>query len=397
MGSEGQREVRSVGWHWVVTGTLGLVAGAWILQALEVAWGLRGMPELKDVTPLADAESPRVSILFAGRDEAEKIGAAVESFLSVDYPNHEVVAVNDRSDDATQEILERVAARDARLKVIHVTELPSGWLGKTHGLQKAFEASTGEWLAFTDADVKFGPDLLRRAVALAIRDRIDHLPLFGYAETFTFGERVLMTFFGLSFALGTKPWKKGKPGSRFYVGVGAFQMVRRSAYIAMGEHKRLAMEVVDDIKLGKAMQNAGFRSQAAIADRRVSVHWHKGVRATIRGTTKNFFATSQYSLATVTAQVIAVLLGCVIPWVAILFVHGWARIFAAVAVGIALAMQVGVTMEFEVSPLYALTMPAGALLLCWMLVRSTFVTLRDGGINWRGTFYRLSDLKKGLV
>jgi hypothetical protein len=99
----------------------------------------------------------------------------------------------------------------------------------------------------------------------------------------------------------------------------------------------------------------------------------------------------------VTAQVIAVLLGCVIPWVAILFVHGWARIFAAVAVGIALAMQVGVTMEFEVSPLYALTMPAGALLLCWMLVRSTFVTLRDGGINWRGTFYRLSDLKKGLV
>ncbi|MGA8035596.1 MAG: glycosyltransferase family 2 protein [Candidatus Acidiferrales bacterium] len=384
-------------WHWAFSGTLGLVAGAWVLQALEVAWGLRGIPKLKGVAPIGDAECPRVSILFAGRDEAEKVGAAVESFLSVDYPNFEVVAVNDRSEDATQQILERAAARDARLKVIHVTELPTGWLGKTHGLQKGFEASTGEWLVFTDADVKFSPDLLRRAVGLAKRDGIDHLPLFGYAETYTFGERVLMTFFALSFALGTKPWKKGRPGSRFYVGIGAFQMVRRTAYVAIGEHKRLAMEVVDDIKLGKLMQDGGFRSQVAIADRRVSVHWHQGVAATIRGTTKNFFATSQYSVATVTAQVAAVLLGCILPWVAIFFVHGWAMIFAAVAVGVGIAMQAGVTMEFEVSPLYALTMPAGALLLCWMLIRSTFVTLRDGGITWRGTFYRLSDLRKGMV
>ena len=383
--------------HWISAVVLGLVAGAWILQALEVAWGLRAIPKLRDTAPVEDAECPRVSILFAGRDEAQKIGAAVESFLAVDYPDFEIVAVNDRSEDATQEILERVAARDARLKVIQVTELPAGWLGKTHALQKAFEASTGEWLVFTDADVKFSPDLLRRAVGLAKHDAIDHLPLFGYAETDTFGERVLMTFFALSFALGTKPWKKGKPGSRFYVGIGAFQMVRRSAYVAIGEHKRLAMEVVDDIKLGKLVQNAGYRSQVAIADRRVSVHWHQGVAATIRGTTKNFFATSQYSVVAVTAQVAAVLLGCVVPWVAVFFVHGWARIFAAVAVGVGIAMQAGVTMEFEVSPLYALTMPAGALLLCWMLVRSTFVTLKDGGITWRGTFYRLSDLKKGLV
>jgi hypothetical protein len=384
-------------WHWVITGTLGLVAAAWIAQALEVAWGVRRIPNLDDVLPLGDLACPRVSILFAGRDEEEKVGAAVASFLAVDYPDFEVVAVNDRSEDATREILERAAENDARLKVVNVTELPAGWLGKTHGLQKAFERSTGEWLVFTDADVTFAPDVLRRAVALAARDGIDHLPLFGHAETVTFGERVLMTFFGLSFALGTKPWKKRKPGSRFYAGIGAFQLVRRSAYVAMGEHKRLAMEAVDDIKLGKAMQNAGFRSQAGIAGRRVSVHWHHGVLATIRGTTKNFFATSQFSVVTVTGQIAGILLGCVLPWVAIFFVHGRGRIFAAVAVGIASVMQAGVSLEFDVSPLYALTQPVGALLLCWMLLRSTVITLRDGGITWRGTFYRLEDLRKGLV
>jgi Glycosyl transferase family 2 len=384
-------------WHAVVTWGLGVIALGWVTQAAEIAWGVRRIPWLKDVEPLADAACPTVSILFAGRDEAEKIGAAVESFLSGDYPRLEVIAVNDRSVDGTQEILERAAAKDARLKVVNVAELPAGWLGKTHGLQKAFEQSTGEWLVFTDADVTFGPDVLRRAVALAEQRGWDHVPLLAHAETYTVGERVLMTFFGLGFVLGTRPWKKSRRGSRFYFGVGAFQLVRRSAYVAMGEHKRLAMEVVDDIKLGKLMQNAGFQTGAARAGRMVSVHWHSGLANTIRGTTKNFFAAAEYSVAVAALQLAGFLFFCVLPWVAIFFVHGWALVFAAIAVGISWAAATGVATAFEISPLYGVTEPVGALIACWMLVRSTVVTLRDGGIRWRGTFYPLKELKRGMV
>jgi cellulose synthase/poly-beta-1,6-N-acetylglucosamine synthase-like glycosyltransferase len=392
-------------WQWAITALAGCAALGWIAVFTEAAVGLPSMPNLAEVEPLAGANCPRVSILFAARDEAEKLPAALATLLALDYPNYEVIAVNDRSDDTTQQILETAAAGDPRLKAVHVTELPSGWLGKTHGLQTAFEHSDGEWIVFTDADVKFSRDLLRRAVALTTAQQIDHLPLLAFSETTTLGERILMSFFAMGFAVGTKPWRKGKPGSRFYVGVGAFQMVRRSAYIAMGEHKKLAMEVVDDIKLGKVMQDAGFRSQAAFCGKMVSVYWHRGVAATIRGTEKNFFAGAQYSVAVAVAQVASLLAGIELPWLALIFAlswnHGLARTlalaFAAIAIALPVLMESAVAVAFEISLLYALTQPIGALLLGWMLIRSTYVTLKHGGITWRGTFYPLEDLRRGMV
>jgi hypothetical protein len=392
-------------WQWTITAMLACVALGWIATIIEAVIGLPSVPNLAEVEPLAGANAPRVSILFSARDEAEKLGAALASFLSVDYPNLEVIAVNDRSEDATRQILDAAAANDPRLKVVHITELPHGWLGKTHGLQTAFEHSTGEWIVFTDADVKFSKDVLRRAVALAAEQKIDHLPLLGFSETTTVGERVLMSFFAMGFAVGTKPWRKSKPGSRFYVGVGAFQMVRRGAYEEMGEHKRLAMEVVDDVKLGKLMQNAGFRSQAAFCGKMVSVYWHRGVPAIIRGTEKNFFAAAQYSLGFAVAQLLSLLAGIGLPWFALLFAltweHGLARTatlaFAAIAIGIPVLMEMSVAVAFDTSPLYALTQPVGGLLLGWMLIRSTYVTLKAGGITWRGTFYPLDELKRGSV
>ena len=391
--------------HWAVVAVLGCVAAGWLATFFDLAVNIRSVPHLDKVEPLSGTNLPRVSILFSARDEAAKLPAAIATFLAVDYPNLEVIAVNDRSSDATREILDAAAAKDPRLKVVHIADLPPGWLGKTHGLQTAFEASTGEWLIFTDADVKFAPDVIRRALKLALDQHIDHLPLLGFSETTTFGEKILMSFFGMSFAIGTKPWRKSSPGSRFYVGVGAFQMVRRSAYVAMGEHKRLAMEVVDDIKLGKLMQNTGFRSQAAFCGKRVSVYWHQGVAATIRGTEKNFFATSQYSLPFAIAQIAALLVGVEFPWIALFLIYGWphdhmrvvAFACAATAIAIPVIMEVAVASSFEISPLYSLTEPIGGLLVGWMLVRSTYVTLKNGGISWRGTFYPLDALKRGLA
>ncbi len=384
-------------WHGFSAALLGLIALVWVVQVIDIAIGVPKIPSLDRVEPLSDADCPSVSILFAGRDEGEKIGAAVASFLAVDYPRLEVVAVNDRSNDATQSILERAARSDNRLCAVNVTELPAGWLGKTHGLQQAYEHSTGEWLVFTDADVTFAPDVLRRAVALAESKHWDHLPLFGHAEMFTFGEKIIMTFFALGFVVGMKAWRVSDPKSRFYVGVGSFQLIRRSAYEKIGAHTRLAMEVVDDIKLGKLVKDFGFRSGVATAGRRVSVHWHNGLGNIIRGTTKNFFATAQYNPAIASGQVLGVFAVSVLPWLAFFFVHGWARAFAGVAIVLAVIVQGGVAVAFEESPLYGATHPFGALILCWMLLRSMVVTLTNGGVTWRGTFYRLEDLKRGLA
>jgi hypothetical protein len=227
--------------------------------------------------------------------------------------------------------------------------------------------------------------------------KLDHLTLFGDVEMVGFWEKVLITFFGMTFHLATDPYHVSDPESWTYVGVGAFQLLRRSAYEAAGTHRRLAMEVVDDMKLGKIVKEAGFQSSVGLAQDAVVIRWHAGLGNLVRGATKNFFAALRYNLGLVLLAAIGMLLLNVAPFFALILGHGWIRIFAAVTVVIALGFHAGVNIVMRVSPLYALTHPIGAILFCYMLLRSTVVTLRHGGVTWRDTFYPLEDLKRGLV
>jgi glycosyltransferase involved in cell wall biosynthesis len=373
------------------------IAFFWLTHGLRVAYGAFQLPWVRDFAPAPDADCPRISILFAARDEEEKLPAALATLMELDYPSLEVIAVDDRSHDATGRILDEFASSHSRLRVAHVTELPPGWLGKPHALQKAYEVSSGEWLLFTDADVRFKPDVLRRAVSLAQQRNLIHLTLLGDVEMVGFWETVLVTFFGAAFHIANDPQRASNPNSRFYVGVGAFQLLKRSAYEASGTHRRLAMEVVDDMKLGKIVKQAGFRSAAAVAQDFVVVRWHAGLGNLIRGVTKNFFAGVGYNLGFVTIAIAGLLITNVLPLAGLFFGHGWIRWLSAIAILIALALHAGVAVVMRVSPLYALTSPLGALLFAYMLLRSTVVTLRQGGIVWRGTFYPLDELKRGMV
>jgi glycosyltransferase involved in cell wall biosynthesis len=375
----------------------GFIAFFWVTYGLRVAYGAFRLPWLRDFAPASDCDCPRISLLFAARDEEEKLPAALATLMEIDYPNLEVIAVDDRSNDATGCILDEFAAAHPRLRVVHVAELPPGWLGKPHALQKAFESSTGDWLLFTDADVRFESDALRRAVTLAKARNFDHLTLFGDAEMIGFWEKVLITFFAFVFHLASDPYRVSNPHSHFYVGVGAFQLVKRSAYEDSGTHRRLAMEVIDDMKLGKIIKQSGFRSGVGIAQDSVVVRWHAGLGNLVRGVTKNFFAGAGYNLGIVLLGITGLLLLNVAPFWGLLFGHGWIRFFAAIALVIILCFYTGVAVTMRVSPLYSLTHPLGAMLLSYMLLRSTFVTLKQGGIVWRGTFYPLEDLKRGSV
>ena len=375
----------------------GLIASFWLTHGIRVAYGAVRLPWIKDFAPASDADCPRISILLAARDEEEKLPAALATLMEIDYPDLEVIAVDDRSQDSTGRILERFAAAHPRLRVVHITQLPAGWLGKPHALQKAYAASTGDWLLFTDADVRFKHDALRRAIALVKARNLEHLTLMGDVEMVGFWETVLITFFGMAFHIATDPYRVANPHSRAYVGVGAFQLLKRAAYEASGTHRRLAMEVVDDMKLGKIVKQSGFRSSAGVAQDFVVVRWHAGLGNLVRGVTKNFFAGVGYSVPLVAIAVVALLLMNVAPIFGVFFGQGWTRVFAVAAFVIALCFHTGVDIGMRVSPFYAFTHPLGALLFSYMLIRSTVVTLKQGGIIWRDTFYPLEDLKRGVV
>jgi glycosyltransferase involved in cell wall biosynthesis len=373
------------------------IALFWVFYGIRIAYGAMRLPWIKDFAPAADAECPSLSLLFAARDEEEKLPGSLATLAKIDYPLLEIVAVDDRSADATGGLMDKFSAQHPRFQTVHVAELPAGWLGKTHALQQAFEHSSGEWLVFTDADVRFAPDVLRRAVSVARHGGLDHLTLFGDVEMVGFWETVLITFFGLGFNLSTDPARVSDPKSRAYVGVGAFQMLRRSAYEAAGTHRRLAMEVVDDMKLGKIVKQAGFRSGVAVAQDAVVVRWQAGLGNLVRGVTKNFFAGAGYRLSVVAIQLLGLFLMNITPFLGVVFGSGWIRLLSGIAVAVALIFHGGVAWTMRVSPLYALTHPIGAALFMYMLMRSTVVTLWQGGVEWRGTFYSLEELRRGVV
>ena len=375
-----------------------LIALFWAVEGTRAVRGMARLPTLGDAPLLEDGRYPRVSILVAARNEAAKLPAALTTLLVQDYPNYEVIMVNDRSQDETPQILDEFDQKHDHLTVTHLSQLPPGWLGKPHALTQAYQQATGEWLLFTDADVHFAPDLLKRSLSLALAQGWDHVTLLPFGELEGFWEKTAITYWVGTFALGLKPWRVSNPRAKEYVGVGAFQLVRRTTYEAIGTHQRLAMEVVEDVKLGKLVKLGGFCSGVALGEKRLQIRWVEGLGEYVRNLSKNMFAACGFSVSYALLLVVLSLAVTVLPLGGLLFASGAARnlsVLCFLAAGLT-HMKSGVRL-CRASPLYALTFPLGAVLLSYTLLRSMVVTLWRGGVLWRDTFYPLKDLRKGMV
>ena len=383
--------------HYFWIGVLGAIALCWSVLGLRMVRGMAGVPRLSGVMPLADAECPKVSILFAARDEAATLPQTLANLLGQDYPHYEVIAVNDRSRDATPQILNEFARNHKNLKVVHLTELPHGWLGKPHALATAYQHATGDWLAFADADVRLAPELLRRALALAQEKRWDHLSFAFFVDLAGFWEKTVFGYWLLSIILWLEPWRVSDLQSQRYCGSGAFQLLRRSVYEAIGTHKRLALEIIEDIKLGKLVKKSGFRSGVALSEKMVRVRCYEGLRGIIHGLTKNSFAACDFRVRTLAVNLLLLFMFNILPFLALLFASSLPRALAAVSIAVLLFLRLITDRYYQVSAPYVFTHPLGAAIMGYILLRSTIVTLWRGGVLWRDTFYPLDELRRGLV
>ena len=378
-----------------------LLALAWFSRVVGAALG---MPKIPDISgPEWDHEPhghPRVSIIVPACNEEETIEQGLTQLLALDYPNYEIIAVNDRSTDRTGEIMDRVAASPQAhgcLKVIHVDTLPSGWLGKTHAMWAAGKQATGDWLLFTDADVLFKPDALRRALAYAEAEPADHVVLFPRMIMKNPGERMMIAFFQTLFVFGHRPWKVADPDTQDHMGVGAFNFIRRSVYEAVGTYHALRFEVVDDMKLGKVVKAAGYAQRNVFGADLISIRWAKGALGVVRNLTKNVFAIMSF-------QWLRALLSCfalgflnLMPFVGVWLAHGWVRLPFAVALLSMFLIYAGMSLHSSIPPYYFFLHPISTLLFMYTLLFSMAVTLWRGGVVWRGTTYPLDELRKGLV
>lgn len=355
------------------------------------------VPKFEAVAPRISPTGrlPRLSVLIPACNEADTIEHALRTLLKQDYPNLEVVVVNDRSDDETGSIIDRLAEQDTRLRTVHIESLPSGWLGKVHALKVAAEQASGEWFLCSDADIHFSRDCLKRAVLYAEQESLDHLSLLPKMTS-----RSIWARFGIVSALrgillAVKPWHVNDKDRPEGLGVGAFNLVRRVAFEDTMGFEWFKMDVADDVALGQLMKNATGRSHILLAYDTVEVEWYPSVEKMFLGLEKNAFA--QVARCDFSR---GLLIGGVSVWMGLspllLFAIGetvWSVIpfCGAFATGVIFQGTMGLSIIDTVGSFIF-----GDIMMGAVVVRSTWLGRNRGGVIWRGTVYTSEELQAGM-
>lgn len=304
--------------------------------------------------------------------------------------------MDDRSSDATPAIADALAEGDPRVRVVHVRELPAGWLGKHHALHLGTEIARGEWLLFCDADVRMAPDALRKAVALAVSRGLDHLPVLPRMITPGFWHEVATRAFGASYLAVLDAAKLGEPGSDRFAGVGAFNLVRAAAWRRTEGFRALRMEIADDVGMGLLLNRAGATTGLAIGTGAVEIEWYPSLKAMARGLEKNLFGVfGHFSFLRAGVRLLLLWAVALAPVAAAL-----APVTAVRLLGLAALVPMALAAWRSKRLHHAHLLPAllvipGAFILGYMVLASAYRTWREGGVRWRGTFYPLRALREG--
>jgi hypothetical protein len=268
-----------------------------------------------------------------------------------------------------------------KLDVLHITELPSGWLGKTHAMWRGAATTESDWILFTDGDVIFHPEALRRALTYAELTGCDHLVIFPTMIMKTFGERMMLGFFGLASSLLLRAWKVRDPRAKDSIGAGAFNLIRRRAYEGIGTYQALRMEVIDDLKLGQAVKEHGFAQDCVRGPGLVQLRWAEGASGVVRNLQKNMFSLLRFSWSLSMLAAIAAILYHIGPWAGLVFAPGIAKIGFGIGVFSSALLYQRMARQFDLPIWYLLTQPVAALMFVYTLLNSAVSSIVHGGVH----------------
>lgn len=357
-----------------------------------MAYLLNGLHQIKKLKaqPIS-TEQPPLAIIIAVRNEEEDLEKALRSVCNINYQNHRIIVVNDRSTDRTAEIL--AGFDQPRMKVITLDELPHGWLGKNNALYQGYKNSTEEWMLFTDADIEFHPDAISRAFGYVEKHNLDHLSVLPDVRSRSVILNSVLATFSMMLMMFTRPWDAKKPHRSGSIGVGAFNLVKRTAYEQAGTHVKIKLRPDDDLKLGQNIKRAGLRQDVLTGADYICLEWYKNLQQFRNGLLKNSFSVGNYNAFRTVADVTATLLTVALP-IPVMLIFG----DTAIRLMACLVLAAQVFFMTIISPnkwWYALMIPYAGFLMAYILAKSAYVTLKQGGIYWRESFYSLSMLRGG--
>ncbi|WP_190284672.1 glycosyltransferase [Bacillus sp. S3] len=375
----------------IILFSLGLLV--WLVFLLDALIGFRNLDALEKEAKLETG--PLLSVIVAARNEEEQIRASILSQLKQTYINVEWILVNDRSTDDTGKIMDELAEADTRIRVFHINGLPNGWLGKNHALYKGTLQASGRWLLFTDADVRYEEDAFAKALHYFERHELDLLTAAPNLNASHFWLKSFVAFFLFGFSYFKRPWMANNPKSKIGTGIGAFNLVSKAAYKSFGTHEKIKMRPDDDLQLGMKMKRAGYRQRIVTALHLIEVEWYGSLKEAFIGLEKNTFAGLNYRISMVFFSIFGVFVTNVLPFLTIFSPNKTIALLSLgniVLSGIHYCLIIRRMTVF--SPALFLVLPITALLFIYSIIRASFLTFKRGGIVWRGTTYRLSELRE---
>lgn len=380
---------------WLLIG-IGLFCFLWIFIYISLMYMGTRLPQFDKVVVAPPDTWPKLSIIIPACNEEEHIEDAAKTILAQDYPELEIILVDDRSTDKTGDIIDRLAAVDPRIKAIHIKTLPDNWLGKVHALSEGKKHVTGDWMLITDADIHYAPNILRKAVSYVEDKEIDHLALMPNVEMNSFWLEMAINTFGLIFLLTTRAARINKPDSKHAMGVGAFNLVKIKTFDKTPGFEWLRMEPVDDMGVGVMMKNAGARTHFAIADKDLSLGWYHSIAAMFKGLEKNLFGAGPgYSVVKLIFQLIPLWALVAAPFLAFYSDNIWLISLASIAIFLYLAFSVFFIRKKQSETFSLLLFPLGLILISLMMIWAAFKCVKNNGIDWRGTHYSIEELRTG--
>jgi len=379
---------------WLLVVAAAVPAVAWTVALWQVVRTVRTLTVLREVPPERETW-PTLSVLTPARDEADVIEDTLESSVGQDYPALEIVAIDDRSDDATGAIIDRLAREHDAIVPVHVEQRREGWLGKLNALRCGLEHASGDWLLFADADTHYGPGALRRAVAYAEANDLDLLTVYPHLTSRAFLADTVFASAPVLAHVSMPMWAVAEPDRDAYSGMGAFILIRRSAYERSEGLEWLRLEVADDLGLGLLIQRTGGRLDIVNGRDQVFIEFYGSLGEMVRRMQKNWWAiVARFSPARALALSALMTWFALSPLVALSPDAPWWLVATALWGGLALSATSVVFNRWVARPLGPILVPQVGLMLCvWQLLRATWIGLRIGGIEWRGEHYPSEVLK----
>ncbi|HEY3310285.1 MAG TPA: glycosyltransferase [Anaerolineales bacterium] len=383
--------------------TILLLSSIIFIASLLIIFWLHNQAWLDITTPRVQppAAGPLVSVLVPARNEEKNIRPCLEALLAQDYPDFEVIVLDDRSTDATPTILTSISALEPRLVILTGAELPAGWAGKPHALYQASGVAEGKWLLFIDADTFLAPNALSASLASATSTGADLYTVMTEQILGSFWEKTVMPLIMTALSVGFSPRKVNDPSTRDAIANGQFILIKRSVYDAIGGHKKLHNLIVEDKAISEQVKWNGYRLVVADGRGVARTRMYTTLPEMWEGWTKNIYLgladQPGLLLLGVFGAFLALMAAIFLPlWPALGFfwlaVGGGWKALAVVAEAVLVWGQIlyyraRVARGMGISAWYALTTPLGAAIFAAMMFTSAWKVLSGQGVKWKGRVY----------